>query len=357
MLIAVDVREACRPQPTGKGRWTAGVVRAFLRAGQPLALLTDAELPSDFQGRNTRVETFPVGLRWHWKAAAFLKRSGGGIDAYLSPTSYIVPAMIGRRVRCIPVVHDLIAFRPDPHDRRARAIERLTIDRAVLGAAGVCTISDATRRDLLSRYNELDPSTVSTVYAGPLDPSPSLSVPDGCTVLCIGTLCPRKNQLRLLRAFAALPGSVRGNARLVLAGGRGWHDEEIVSLARTTEGAEWIGYVSEDQYRALMGTCTVFALPSLYEGFGLQVLDALQRGIPTLTSSRGSLAEVAGNAALLVDPEDNGDIARGLERLLRDADLRARLSEVGPRQAAQFTWDRTAKEILTVIEMARKNSK
>ncbi len=280
--------------------------------------------------------------------------SSPDIAAYVSPTSYLVPFLLPRRVPCVPVVHDLIAFRHEPHERKAQLIERLTLGRVVRRAAGVLTVSEATKADLLARYPFLDPTCVTPVFAGPMCEQVPLSEPDGRTILCVATLCPRKNQERLLRAYASLPDALRLRFRLLLVGARGWDDDGIIRLARTTSGAEWRDYVPDEEYQSLLATCTVFALPSLYEGFGMQVLDGLQRGIPVLTSDRGSLREVAGDAACTVDPQSVESIAEGLTGLLESAEARDALRRAGPPAAARFSWDRTANLAWDAIRRAAK---
>lgn len=120
--------------------------------------------------------------------------------------------------------------------------------------------------------------------------------------------------------------------------------------ARSTPGVEWIGYGSRAQEEELLSRCTVFALPSLYEGFGLSVLDALHHGIPVLTSERGALKEIAGDAAIFVNPEDVRSIADGLQRLLTDSALRDRLSCEGKAQAQKFSWKRTVDTFLSALD-------
>jgi len=348
--IAIDIREACRPRRTGKGQWTRGLVAELIRQRRELVLVTDTDPPPEWSAPSVTIEKIPgSGITWHMRAASFLRQSSG-IRFYLSTTSYIVPALLGRRFPCVPVVHDLIAFRDEPHERKARLIERWTLRRAVRCAAHIFTVSDATKQDLLKRYASLDPATVTSVFAGPMNAAPARNEPDGRTILCVATLSPRKNQMRLIRAFEALPHALRIRSRLVLAGARGWQDGDIVALASSTSGVEWKQYVNDAEYERLLHTCHVFALPSLYEGFGMQVLDALQRGIPVLTSDRGSLAEVAGDAAYVIDPESAGSIAKGLERLLTDATLRERLSRRGPEVASRYSWERTAGLVMGVTK-------
>jgi alpha-1,3-rhamnosyl/mannosyltransferase len=321
----------------------------LLTRGIPLLLLTHREPPSAWHLPHVSCLLFPAGWRWHLHAAkALLVRRHDVVS--LSPTSFIVPSLIGSALPTITLVHDLIAFRSEPHQRKAQIIERLTLRRALAAARHICTISEATKHDLLNRYRFLKEDGISVIFAGPSSASVTLNTPDGCTILSVGTLCPRKNQLRLIRAFARLPEGLRQKTKLVIAGGRGWSDQEIVRLATETPGVEWRGYVTDAEYGALLSQATIFAFPSLYEGFGMPVLDALQQGIPVLTSRRGSLPEVVGTAAVFVDPEDVASITTGLETLLRDDALRARLREEGPAQAAKFSWKRTVDLFLDALQ-------
>jgi glycosyltransferase involved in cell wall biosynthesis len=351
MHVAIDVREACRSVRTGKAQWTYGFVTELLRREVSVTLLTDSDLP-DVWRNHASVQVMQwdhSGLRWHFSAAKFL-RSRPDIDIYVSPTSYIAPWLLGKKKKVIPIVHDLIAYRGEPHDQKAQWIERLTLPVVVKSAAHLCAISESTKADLITKFPHIEAKKVTTIYAGPMNVEVPLSEPDGKTILCIATLCPRKNQLRLIQAYAKLPEHLRNQYELVLVGARGWHDEDIVKLAKETPGVTWRNYVSNEEYKYLLSHCTVFALPSLYEGFGMQILDALQRGIPILTSRGGSLAEVAGESALYVDPLRVQDIALGLEKLLRDGELRERLRTMGPEQAKKFHWKRTVDLFLSALD-------
>jgi alpha-1,3-rhamnosyl/mannosyltransferase len=351
MHLAIDAREAFRAMRTGKGQWARGFIEELVTHPVSLTLFFDV-LPSEDFSRYPHVTMKVVsapGILWHVRVASML-RAMNDIDAYVSPTSYIVPFLLGCSKNCITIIHDLIAFRDEPHDRRATVIERLLLGRVVRSSAILCTVSEHTRHDLLERYPVLRNGFVKPIFAGPLRPFTPLSKPDGKTILCIATLCPRKNQKRLIEAFRILPDHVRVRHRLLLVGARGWNDEEILTLASSTPGVEWKSYVSDDTYEELLSRATIFALPSLYEGFGMQILDALQHGIPVLTSDRGSLPEVTGDAAVLVDPENVTSIAVGLRKLLEDSHLRDRLRRNGPLRAANFSWKKTVDLFLGALE-------
>ncbi len=350
MRIAIDVREACKPERTGKGQWTYALVDELLNREFPLVCYSQEPLPLSWLDRGATEILIPLsGLKWHVRVASLLQAKTD-IDLYLSPTSYLVPYLLGKRFPYVPVVHDLIAFRREPHNRKARLIEHFTLQRTLEKAGHILTVSDATKHDLRQKFPQVPSERITPVFAGPMQQTVPLHTSDHQTILCIATLCPRKNQLRLIEAYAQLPPALRAQYRLVLAGARGWNDAPILELIERTPGVEWRQYVSDDEYLHLLGTCAVFSLPSLYEGFGMQILDALQRGIPVLTSDRGSLRELAGSAALIVDPEDTPSISRGLEQLLSNASLRETYRTVGPAQARRYSWQRTADLVLSAIE-------
>jgi glycosyltransferase involved in cell wall biosynthesis len=178
-------------------------------------------------------------------------------------------------------------------------------------------------------------------------------------ILFVGTLEPRKNLVRLIEAFdtwrAAAQRSATRPVKLVLAGGKGWYYETVFARVRELGlGDEVIfpGFVSPDELPCWYGAADLFVYPSLFEGFGLPVLEAMACGTPTITSTASSLPEVAGDAALLVDPEDTGALAEAIGRVLNDPSLGESLRGAGLRQAARFSWMRTAAETVQVYRSA-----
>lgn len=353
MHIGIDIREACRPRKAGKGQWVMGFVQELLKRDEELTLFTDAALPNEWQKMIEQKSVIHLyddrapGLRWHWKVARAVKKNTS-IDLYVSPTSFIVPFLLGRSKRVVPIVHDLIAFRHEPHDRKATLIEKLTLGRAVASAHCVYVMSETTKHDLCARYPVLDPSRIIPIFAAPMGAAYEKTSDDG-SILCIATLCPRKNQKRLIEAYAMLPADLRSKHRLILVGARGWHDEQIVKLASSTPGVEWKSYLRDDECRALMTKAMVFTFPSLYEGFGMPIVEAMRAGVPVLTSNVGSMKEVAGNAALLIDPTDVDAMRNGLRILLSDASLREDLAHKGRVRAQEFSWKKTVDLFLAGI--------
>ena len=173
----------------------------------------------------------------------------------------------------------------------------------------------------------------------------------GSYILSIATLEPRKNTARLVAAFERVAARHPG-LRLVLVGGRGWRTSRIerrIALSRLGDRIVVTGYVSDGERAALLHGCAVFAYPSLYEGYGLPVVEAMQAGAPVVTSTVSSLPEAAGGAAVLVDPMGARDIARGLREAI---DRRDELREAGYVRVSRLSWDRVAVETLAVYDEA-----
>jgi glycosyltransferase involved in cell wall biosynthesis len=169
-------------------------------------------------------------------------------------------------------------------------------------------------------------------------------------VMFTGTVEPRKNLHRLLRAFARVP---RDDVDLVLVGPAGWKESLEADLASLEGRVHVLGFVEREELEALLAGAEVFCLPSLKEGFGLPVLEAMSQGAPVVTSKGTSTAEVAGDTALLVDPLDENAIAAAIEELLEDRALAERLALAGQERAATYTWERTAAATMAVYAEAR----
>ncbi len=171
-------------------------------------------------------------------------------------------------------------------------------------------------------------------------------------ILHVGTLEPRKNLARLVEAYGILRSRLQHSDEiaLVLAGRKGWLYEPVIETAervnRNGGRVVFVDYVDDADLPLLYDMAYLFAYPSLYEGFGLPAAEAMACGTPTLVSTDGALAEVTGEAALAVDPQSVDSIADGLQRLIEDKDLRARLAEAGPKQVAEFTWQASAEKVL-----------
>jgi alpha-1,3-rhamnosyl/mannosyltransferase len=157
----------------------------------------------------------------------------------------------------------------------------------------------------------------------------------------VGTVEPRKNYPRLLAAYRNLR-AAKSAPPLVIAGRPGWAYGDTLDRIRAEPGVRYLGHVDEPTLSALYESAAALAFPSLYEGFGLPLLEAMAHGVPAVAGNVGALPELAADAAVLVDPEDAGAIQSALEKVLTDKALRGRLISAGRARAASFTWERTA---------------
>ncbi|MBI4574896.1 MAG: glycosyltransferase family 4 protein [Planctomycetes bacterium] len=258
--------------------------------------------------------------------------------------------------RSVITVHDLgFVLHPEWRPRRGDVYLRRLFEASLLRVDGVVAVSESTRRELLGCYPRLDPARVRVVHEAPgpgfrpLDPGgPEVQGVRarygirGDYLLFVGTVEARKNLGTLLGAFARLARRWPGLA-LVVAGARGWRSEAVYREARSLGGSVILtGRVPEVELPALYAGAACLALPSHHEGFGLPVLEAMACGTPVVCSRAGALPEVAGEAALLVDPLDEDDLAAALGTVLQDTELAVRLRRAGPSRAGEFSWARSA---------------
>jgi glycosyltransferase involved in cell wall biosynthesis len=173
--------------------------------------------------------------------------------------------------------------------------------------------------------------------------------------LFVGTHEPRKNLRRLVEAYAILPENIKELADLVVVGGKGWGDVDVDGLANeqgVSQRVKALGYVTDRQLFSLYTRALFLAMPSLYEGFGLPLVEAMSVGTPVLTSNVSSMPEVAGKAAVLVDPESVKSISDGLKKLLLEENFRITLGKIAKKQTSQISWDLTANRTLDVFKQA-----
>jgi glycosyltransferase involved in cell wall biosynthesis len=281
----------------------------------------------------------------------------GRIDLFYSPDFVLPPVLPGTRT--VLTVHDL-SFLHYPDHFVPRLVQYLSrvVPRSVVRADRVLADSEATRSDLV-RLMGVAPEKVTVLYSGVdsrFHPAPEpgererLAAEYGIGsrpyVLSVGTVQPRKNYARLIRAFSRLPGEIE----LLIGGGRGWLYEEVLAEAERHQRVRMLGFVADADLPALYRGAALFAFPSLYEGFGLPVLEAMACGVPVVSSNVSSLPEVAGQAALLVDPHDEAAWVEAMRRGLTDEVLREEMVTQGLEQAARFTWERAARQLLDVLE-------
>jgi glycosyltransferase involved in cell wall biosynthesis len=272
-------------------------------------------------------------------------------------------APVHGRFRRVVTVHDLIyLIYPEAHGGLRAKGMRALVPLGVRRSHRVLAVSRNTRDDLVAHLG-VPPEKIDVVPNGlgaaRVEPAPEADVRarhelgDRPVVLSVSAKRPHKNLARLLDALVLLPEADR--PALVLPGYPTWYEGELRDRARALGVAgdtRFLGWLAPAELEALYGLATCFVFPSLYEGFGLPVLEAMARGVPVACSDRSALAEVAGSAALRFDPESPRAIADAIATLLTDPAERERLRRAGPEQARGYTWQATARGVLASYERA-----
>ena len=280
-------------------------------------------------------------------------------------TEHLLPPL--RSVPTVLTIHDLIFRRlPEHHKPLNRWYLNLTMPLYCRRADHIIAISECTRRDLIAAYG-VPPEKITVVHEA-ADPTFRPAAPEHVARVCarydlpgryllfVGTIEPRKNLTRLLAAFETLHADGLTDG-LVIVGRRGWLYGDFFARLEQSPARDAVtfpGYVPDADLPAIYAGAQALVLPSLYEGFGLPVLEAMACGTAVACSGTSSIPEVAGDAALHFDPNDVESITNTLRRLLRDADLRTDLRQRGLEQAAKFSWERTARETEAVYDAVLK---
>jgi glycosyltransferase involved in cell wall biosynthesis len=376
MHIGIDAH-AIGAQQGGNETYIRGLIRALAEVdGQNRYTLFLAEPGAAEEWRNGFVQQFPnfsVRLlprptplvRVPLALAFELRQRPPETKIDVLHVQYTAPPFCPAPV--VATIHDL-AFEhmPETFTRRGSLQLKLTVRRTAQRAARIATVSEYSRQDLLRTY-KLSPEKVAVTYNGieaHFTPQPtSLNEADEIRrrfgisrdfLLAVGSLQPRKNLVRLIRAYARLRSENSDfRPQLVIVGRKLWLTSEIFAEVRRQHidylGAEDViltGYVTDEDLPKLYRAAAAFVYPSLFEGFGLPPVEAMACGTPVVTSNVSSLPEVVGEAALLIDPGDEQDLAAALLRIVNDQPLRTKLSEMGIVQAGKFTWRAAAEKTL-----------
>jgi len=290
------------------------------------------------------------------------RKRGAGIVHSLHYSFPLLPM----KAKKVVTVHDMTFFLfPKLHLVRKRIYFRFFISRASRQADMAITDSLSTAKDFMERFR-VDESRVATVYLGKDDRFECSSSPNeeniaeakarygitGDYLLYMGTIEPRKNIMRIVSSFHRVANK-RRDLLLVIAGKPGWHHGEILdSITRREPGnrVRYIGFVDEQDKPCIIAGARIFIYPSLYEGFGIPVLESLACGVPTITSNVSSLPEIAGDAALCIDPYDENEIYEAIEKLLDDKKLYNTLRVKSTQRASIFSWEKTAAETIAVYK-------
>jgi glycosyltransferase involved in cell wall biosynthesis len=368
MFIGIDASRTTVLRRTGTENYSLHLIRELLALdhGRIRLYFNQPPSPDLLPGEaERRVIPFPrlwTHLRLSWEMAT------DPPDLLFVP-AHVLPVVHPRR--SVVTVHDLgYHYYPEAHTLFQNIYLRWSSQHNARTATRTLADSEATRQDLV-HYYRIPQEKIVVVYPGRDEALAPVSDPAVLSavrarygladpyLLYVGTLHPRKNLVRLVQAFSRLRARIStiqspiSGLQLVIAGQKGWlYDEILIQIRRLNlvDRVVLTGYVPDADLPALLSGARAFAFPSLYEGFGLPVLEAMACGTPVVCSNTSSLPEVAGDAALAVDPLDTEALSDALARIVTDEGLRRELVERGFRQVQRFSWRRCAQEVMQVLE-------
>jgi glycosyltransferase involved in cell wall biosynthesis len=363
-LIGYDATPLQIARHSGVGNYTAQLLTALIQRAdeREYALLANRPL----NGETPPGTLGQVGRRFPNRSAWMQLALPHELAAVRPDVCHFTNSLAPLHAPCPVVItlHDMSLFvHANLHPLKSQLFVRPIIPLAVHRAAAIITVSQHARREIVTGLH-VPPEKVHVIYEAPapqyrvitdeveLDRVRQRYQLHKPFVLYVGTIEPRKNLTRLVEAFARAQRQ-QSDLELILVGQLGW---KYASLLKTIEELQLgravrrLGYVPDEDLPALYTLARVLAFPSLYEGFGLPVVEAMACGTPVLTSNGSSLAEIATGASILIDPLSVDDIARGLVRVVFDDVLHARLRAAGLARSAQFSWQRAAEETVRVYD-------
>lgn len=377
MRIGIDCRTILNQKAgerAGVGHYTYYLIKNLLKIDKKnkYILFFDHRFKNvkEFHRKNVEIIRFPwseykkylpFGYS-HYFVAKVLEKADLDVfhaPANIMPLSYDKPAVI--------TVHDLAIYNhPQWFPPKQKFSVKISVPKSIKKAKKIIAISQSTKKSLLRQFH-VSPEKIKVIYEGFTKEKPCNSRVIKKTlrkykikdkfVLYLGTLEPRKNVSALIKAFDAMVGANFKNYKdyqLILAGGIGWKHAPIFQAIKEVKHSRvrYLGYVSTMEKMALLSSAACFAFPSLWEGFGLPVLEAMSLGTPVITSNISSLPEVTGKAGILVNPEKAESIKAGLKKLLANKKTLRKYARKSKKQARKFSWQKCAKETLKIYKQA-----
>lgn len=361
MRVGIDASRISIAQKTGTENYSYNLTRELVKDKKVefVLYLMGPGVPDFVEGKDN-VAVKRINFPRLWTQAGLAKEVLMNPPDVLFVPAHTMPIIRRPGLKTVVTIHDLGAeFLPQYHKFPQKLYLNRTTEFVAKYATHLIAVSEATKKDLIKKLG-VSPERVTVVYESwdreiLHEPSSEeiLRVKkeyrfEKPYLLFVGTIQPRKNLERLIEAFA----KAKIKEDLVLAGKSGWMNESIYMAARKLGVAgrvKFLGHVPNEDLPGLYGGSTAFVFPSLYEGFGIPVLEAMACGAAVLTSSTTSLAEVGGDAALYVDPESIASIKVGMEEIVSNGKLRDRLLSKGKLQVQKFSWEKAAKETLEVL--------
>ena len=373
MIIAVNTRFLLKDRLEGIGRFTYEIVKRMVLdhpEDQFYFLFDRAYDPAFIFAENvTPIVVNPPARHpflWYWWFEYSVPKVLNRIkaDVFFSPDSY---CSLRSEVKTAMVLHD-IGFEhfPEQVPFIARKYYRYFTPRYAQRADSLIAVSEFTKSDISQQYG-IDPSKIEVVYNDgnevykPLHSSEQQSVKESFTKGCdyffyLGAIHERKNVHRIIQAFSKYKESRPSDIQLLLGGRFFWEVGEVKQAYDNStfkDAIHFLGYIEDEKATKLMASATAFVFPSLFEGFGIPLVEAMKCGTPIITSSVSALPEIAGDAALLVNPESIEEIAIAMRRVIEDERLNQALSEKALKRVESFSWQKSAKKVYNLLQELR----
>jgi glycosyltransferase involved in cell wall biosynthesis len=378
MKIVIDIQPIFKYK-TGIGWYTQKLLKQLnsneiIFEGHGFNFLNRNNIQNDLANlkfKNKINSLMPYGIYrriWHYLPISYNALFDSNADIFHF-FNYIVPPKIKGKV--IVTVYDMV-YKLYPETMTKRNYKRLDkeLKRSVDRADKIITISENSKNEIIKFLN-VDATKIEIVYPG-IDRinytkkysndeinkvKKKYKLPSKY-ILYLGTLEPRKNIVRIIESYSKLKTQINEQIYLVIAGKKGWMYEEIFKKVESL-GLEndviFTGYVDEIDKHLLYKMSEVFVFPSLYEGFGMPVLEAMAAGVPVITSNTSALPEVVGDAGILINPNDVEELANAMKKVLEDKDLKQKLIKKGLTQSLKFSWEKSARKLLEIYKEVGKN--
>jgi len=307
------------------------------------------------------VTRLPILIRWWLNHPVRKNVIKNKADIFFSPDGFIP---LGISVPKVSMFHDVAYLRYPKHlQPRIRKFYANWMPQYMAETDHIITVSEFSKKEIIDGY-KIHPDKISVVYNGitnayqPLDEQRKEEVRMQYTqgrpyLLYLGAIHPRKNVLTLVKAFEQFKSWANNDFQIIIAGRKAWHTEDVYQVIEKSKYKNDIhlpGYVSTDHATSLVAAATAMIYPSLYEGFGLPLVEAMACGVPVICSNVSSLPEVAGDAALLFDPMAVEQLSQHMLTITTDENLRNDLIRKGFERSKFFSWDKAAKEIYTILQ-------
>jgi len=356
--VGVDARVLSN-QLTGIGRYCYELISQLKKTNNlELFLFSPAPIIQDEEFRNKLYIyeanfTSRLGrMIWSQTYLPYLANKSN-IDIFWG-TSHRLPQLLHKTIPKVVTIHDLVWNKyPETMRPLSYLMERMLMPPALKAADIIVADSFSTANDIIDFDQNLK-NKVEIVHLAPfskaINQNPHIKKP---YILFVGTIEPRKNLERLIKAFAVLPNSLKKTYQLVICGGSGWGNviiEKIIQESGLQEEVVITGYVTDNELSNFYKNAYCLAMPSLYEGFGLPILEAHNFGIPVITSRISSMPEVAGEGAIYVDPLSITDISRGLREILENPAIHNKLSSLARENIKLFSWEKTAEQMINIFQ-------